>query len=101
MNVVAKLLPACRFSTLVSAVLLRLKAVVFIISVSEPLLPTTEPPDNRSAASTVNVVAKLLPACRISTLVNVVLVRMSWVPAVVRVSKPLLPVTEPLATRSA
>ena len=99
-NVVAAPLPAM-ISTLVRVVLVRLRAVPLTTSLSSPELPVIEPPEARSAGSTVKVVARLEPACRFSTLVRVVLVRLSAVPLMTRLSTPLLPATLPLLARSA
>ncbi len=94
-NVVAWLDPPFRISILSTVVLLRLSAVPLMIRVSTPLLPVMEPPLARSAASTVNVVAVLRPPWIASTLVSVVLVRLMTLPLTIRVSAPLLPITEP------
>ncbi len=72
--------PAFRISTLFTVVLVRSIAVPEATSVSIPLPSVTEPPDTRSACSSVNVVARLEPAFRISTLANVVLLRLKAVP---------------------
>ena len=85
---------------LVSVVLVRLMVVALTVRVSLPLLPITEPPETRSAASTVNVVAELVPAAIFSMLVRVVLVRLSAVPPAATVSLPVLPRMLPLAARS-
>ncbi len=47
------------------------------------------------------VVAKVVPAFRVSILVSVVLERSSKVPLACRMSLPVLPVTEPPEIRSA
>ncbi len=93
--------PAASFSMLVNVVLVRSMAVSFTVSVSLPLPPTTKPPEARSAVSTVKTVGVASPACSFSTLVRVVLVRLIAVLLTTRVSVPLLPVTDPPATRSA
>ena len=75
--------------------------VPLIARLSDPELPMTDPFGSKSAWFTVKIVPVLRPARRISTLVNVVLVRSRVAAAIDSVSLPILPMTDPPADKSA